>query len=147
MKQKRDYLKYWRLARRYVKVKYNLKFADLEMLLFLYTEGYFDKRLFHEYKQVFPWEKNKMERLISEGWITIFRKKKPGTREIYELSFKAKAIISNLYDICEGKTITMDARYNKMFRGDASFTDKVFRNAIKKRNKIIRQQQHPSRKL
>lgn len=144
--EKRDYLKYFKLARHYIKVKYNLNLSDLEMLAYLYSEGYFSRRVFDEYKQVFVWEKNRLERLIDEGWINIFRKKVKGRKEIYELSYKAKRMIGNLYDILDGALISTHRNYNPMFKGDASFTDKVFRNAIKKRNKTIQQQQHPFRK-
>ena len=78
--EKRDYLKYFRLARYYVRSKYKLKLGDLEMLLYLYSEGYFSKQVFHEYKQIMSWEKNKLERFIEEGWISVFREKVKGRK-------------------------------------------------------------------
>ena len=143
---KKDYLKYLKLARHYVKVKYKLKLMDLEMLLYLYSEGYFSRQIFNEYKQVMKWEKNRMERLIEEGWILIFRKKTKGRRALYQLSHRAKLMIASFYNIVEGGIISTDKTYNPMFRNDASYADKVVRSAIKKRNSIIKQQQHPSRK-
>lgn len=145
--KKKDYLKYLRLARYFIKSKYKLKLADLEMLTYLYSEGYFSHQVFHEYKQVMTWEKNKMERFIEEGWVSLFRKKVKGRREIYQLTHKAKHMIANLYNILDGGLISTHRNYNPMFRKDPTFTDKVFRNAIKKRNKSIKQQQHPSRRL
>ena len=44
-----DYLKYWRVVKYYVKAKYGLTQAELEMLLFLKSEGYFDKDKFKEF--------------------------------------------------------------------------------------------------
>ena len=41
-----DYLKYWKVIRQYVKVKYELTQSDLDMLLFLYSEKYFDRAKF-----------------------------------------------------------------------------------------------------
>jgi hypothetical protein len=38
-----DYLKYWRVIRYYIKNKYGLTQADLDILLFLYSEQYFTK--------------------------------------------------------------------------------------------------------
>ena len=143
---KKDYLKYLKLARHYVKVKYKLKLIDLEMLLYLYSEGYFSRQVFREYKQVMVWEKNKIERLIDEGWILIFRKKTKGRKALYHLSHKAKHMVANFYNIIEGGMISTHRNHNPMFHSDATYTDKVFRNAIKKRNKIIKQQQHPSQK-
>ena len=52
--KKNDYLKYWRVIRYFVKAKYGLSTADLEVLLFLYSEKYFGKG-----KSFFPWPKHK----------------------------------------------------------------------------------------
>ena len=144
--EKRDYLKYFRLARYYVKSKYKLKLGDLEMLAYLYSEGYFSHQVFHEYNQVMSWEKDKIERFIEDGWVSVFRKKSKGRKAIYQLTHKAKYMIANLYNILDGGLISTHRNYNPMFRKDATFTDKVFRNAIKRRNKSIKQQQHPFRK-
>ena len=38
-----NYLKYWRVVRYYIKKKYNLTTAELEVLLFLKTEGRFSR--------------------------------------------------------------------------------------------------------
>ena len=46
--QKKDYLKHLRLIRRYYMLKYKLNLADLEMLLFLYSENRFPKKTFNE---------------------------------------------------------------------------------------------------
>ena len=144
--KKRDYLKYFRLARYYVRSKYKLKLGDLEMLLYLYSEGYFSKQVFHEYKQIMSWEKNKLERFIEEGWISVFREKVKGRKAMYQLTHKTKHMINNLYNILDGGLISTHRNYNPMFRKDATFTDKVFRSAIKRRNNSIKQQQHPFRK-
>ncbi len=143
---KKDYLKYFRLARYYVRSKYKLKLDDLEMLTYLYSEGYFSRQVFDEYKQVMKWQKNRMERLIDEGWISVFREKTKGRRALYYLSHKSKHMVASFYNILDGGLISTHKNYNPMFQNDATYTDKVFRNAIKKRNKIIKQQQHPSQK-
>lgn len=57
---KSDYLKYWRVIRNYVKVKYKLSQSDLDMLLFLYSESYFDRQKFKEFNAVLGWEKDKV---------------------------------------------------------------------------------------
>ena len=36
-----DYLKFWRVIRYYMKAKHGLSQVDLDILLFLYSEGYF----------------------------------------------------------------------------------------------------------
>ena len=47
-----DYLKYWRVVRQFVKVKYGLSQADLDILLFLKSEQYFSKDKFKEFDQL-----------------------------------------------------------------------------------------------
>ena len=53
-----DYLKYWRVIRYFVKRKYGLSQAELEMLLFLRTEQYFSKDDFDEFDELLSWDKN-----------------------------------------------------------------------------------------
>ena len=45
-KPDKDYLKYWRVVRYFIKAKYGLSQADLDILLFLYSEKYFSKDKF-----------------------------------------------------------------------------------------------------
>ena len=71
----RDYLKYFKIVRKFIQSKYKLNLQDLEILLYLSSEGYFSKQVFSDYKQIFPWEKDRIKRLTEEGWINIFREK------------------------------------------------------------------------
>lgn len=70
-----DYLKYWRVVRYYVKKKYNITQAELEMLLFLRSEKYFSKDNFDEFDELLSWNKNRFEKLRKEGWIDSFRER------------------------------------------------------------------------
>ena len=109
-----DYLKYWRVIRYFIKAKYGLSQGELEMLLFLRSEKYFSKDSFDEYDELISWDKNRFEKLRKDEWIDVFRKKE-GNR-----------------------------RVNPMFLKNVKYTDKVYRNFIKKMNKTIRQQQRLS---
>ena len=71
-----DYLKYWRVIRRWVKSNYGLGTVELEMLLFLYSESYFTKDTFDEYNQLMSWNKKRFSDLLRDGWIHVFRKRK-----------------------------------------------------------------------
>ena len=51
-------------------------------------------------------------------------------------------MINNVYKKLNGEEIPEVT--NPLFRHDASYMDKVFKNYIKKLNKTIKQQQHPS---
>ena len=80
-----DYLKYWRVVRYYVKAKYGLSTPDLEMLLFLNGEKYFDKDKFHEFNKLISWDRHRFDRLLRDGWIEVFRKRSKNNTEPKEL--------------------------------------------------------------
>lgn len=141
-----DYLKYWRVIRYYVKKKYDITQAELEMLLFLRSEKYFSKDNFDEFDELLSWDKNRFEKLRKEGWIDSFRKKEGKRRAIYQLSYKAQRMITSLYKKLEGEELPESKSSNPLFLEGANYTDKVYRNYIKKLNKTIRQQRHPSQK-
>ena len=54
---KSNYLKYWKVIRYFIKAKYGLSTADLDMLLFLYSEEYFDKVKFDEFNTLMGWNR------------------------------------------------------------------------------------------
>jgi len=141
-----DYLKYWRVVRYFVKRKYGLSQSELEMLLFLRSEKYFSKDNFDEFDELLSWSKNRFEKLRKEGWIDSFRKKDGKRRAMYQLSYKAQRMITSVYKKLEGEEIPESKSSNPLFLEGANYTDKVYRNYIKKLNKAIRQQQHPSQK-
>ncbi len=71
-----DYLKYWRVIRQYIKVKYGLTQSDLDIILFLNSEGYFDKDKFSEFDSILSWDEQRFNKLLRDGWIEVFRKRK-----------------------------------------------------------------------
>jgi len=87
---KNDYLKYWRVIRQYVKVKYGLTQSDLDIILFLNSEGYFNKDKFEEFDRILSWEVQRFDRLLRDGWIEVFRKRQGKIKGLYTLSYKAK---------------------------------------------------------
>lgn len=66
-----DYLKYWRVIRYFVQRKYDLSVADLEVLLFLYSERYFSKDKFDEFDELLSWDVKRFDSLLTRGWITV----------------------------------------------------------------------------
>jgi len=139
-----DYLKYWRVVRYFVKRKYGLSQSELEMLLFLRSEKYFSKDDFDEFDELLSWDKNRFEKLRKEGWIESFRKKTGNRRTVYQLSYKCQRMITTIYKKLEGEEIPESKSSNPLFLSGANYSDKVYRNYIKKLNKSIRQQQHLS---
>jgi len=137
-----DYLKYWRVIRQYVKIKYQLNQADLDMLLFLYSEKYFDRDKFEEFDSLLGWDVQRFERLKREGWILFFRKRAGKFKAIYQLSIKATRMIQSIYRKLNGEEIPVSNSQNKMFLKNVSYSDKVYRNMIKEMNAVIKQQRH-----
>ena len=140
-----DYLKYWRVVRYFIKTKYKISEPDLEMLLFLKSEKYFTTRNFKEYIEIFPWDRKRFKRLLDDGWIVEFPKRKK-SRQMYELSFQAKKMIASLYSKLNGSELPETQARNPLFATKVPYTHKVYRNMIKKMNESIRQQRYLSQK-
>ena len=137
-----DYLKYWRVIRQYIKIKYNLTQSDLDILLFLKSEDYFSKDKFDEFNEVLSWDKQRFEKLRQLGWIEVFRKRVGKHKALYQLSFKAKRMLTSIYKKLNGEEIPTSPTQNKMFAKNVSYSDKVYRNMIIEMNKTIKQQRH-----
>jgi len=139
-----DCLKYWRVIRYFIKQKYGLTTADLDMLLFLYREEIFSKKKFEEFDNLLAWDGKRFDRLYEEGWIEVFRKRKKTTKSMYSISYKTERVISGIYKKLSGEEIPTSLTGNPMFAKNVCYTDKVYRNMILEMNKIIKQQRHRS---
>jgi len=140
-----DYLKYWRVIRYYTQRKYNLKTAELDMLLFLRSERYFTKQKFKEFNTLLSWDDKRFYKLMKEGWIERFSWKKKRHTTIYKVTNKSQSMMTIMYRQLNGDELPVVADVNPLFRKNVKYTDKVYRNMIKNMNKIIRQQRHLSR--
>jgi len=148
---KNDYLKYWRVIRQYVKVKYGLTQSDLDIILFLNSEGYFNKDKFEEFDRILSWEVQRFDRLLRDGWIEVFRKRQGKIKGLYTLSYKAKRVVTSIYKKLNGEELPTSPSQNPMFLKNVSYTmflknvsytDRRYREAIINMNESIRQQQH-----
>ncbi len=137
-----DYLKYWRVIRQFIKIKYGITQADLDMLLFLYSEKYFDRGKFEEFHSLLGWDKQRFEKLRQNEWIVVFRKRMGNRKAIYQLSIKSTRMIQSIYRKLSGEEIPVSSSNNKMFAKNVSYSDKVYRNMIIEMNKVIKQQRH-----
>jgi hypothetical protein len=145
---KHDFLKYLRVARYWVKKNYDLSLADLEMLLFLYSERLFTKEKFKEYMRLFKWDNNKFYKLKNKGYISVWRKHNSykGRAALYEVSHQGKRIITGFYSKLAWEEIYAETgRNNAIFKKDASYTDNMYKDAILNINEEIKERlQHPS---
>jgi len=129
-----DYLKFWRVIRYYVKAKHGLSQADLDIILFLYSEGYFGQADFDRFAELVSWEVGRFKRLQKGGWIQHFRKRRGCSRALYQLSDKANNIVLDIYRKLNGDEIPTSISANPMFLRNVSYNDKVYRNMILEMN-------------
>ena len=137
-----DYLKYWRVIRQYVKAKYKISQGELDMLLFLRSEDYFSKDKFDEFDKLLSWNEHRFKKLLRDGWMEVFRKRKGKRKGLYTLSFKSKHLVASIYKKLSGEEIPTTPSHNPMFLKNVSYTDKRYRDAIIAMNEFIRQQRH-----
>jgi hypothetical protein len=130
-----DYLKYWKVVRQWARSTYKLSTSEIEMLLFLYSEGYFTRQDFEEYNEIMSWDKRRFDNLLRNGWIIKWRKKQGRESILYDLAYKSKRLCASIYKkLNKEEAISEDRRKNPMFRSSAKYSDKVYRKVIKKMN-------------
>lgn len=141
-KRANDYLKYWRVIRKYYQMKYGLNNSDIEMLLFLYSEEYFYKSKFDEFNKLFSWDSSRFQSLRSRDLIEVFRRGGQSRRVIYKLSMKATRIITDIYNKLDGDEIARST--NPLNKKRTSSVEKSYQAMIEKMNEATRQQQRHS---
>jgi len=139
-KPPQDYLKYWRVIRYFMQAKYKLKSGELDALLFLYSEKYFNKTKFNEFDKLLTWDKKRFNNLLRDGWIDVFRKRKGKETTLYEISYKGRHMIGTMYKRLNGEELPESNVRNPLFLKSISYTDKLYRDMIIEMNKFIRQQ-------
>lgn len=136
---KSDYLKYWRIVKYYVKAKYGLKEGDLDLLLFLSSEGYFSRDKFTEFEKLLSWNRDRFYDLVAAGWIEVFRKKQHKKKNMYNLSDRAKKVVSTVYNILNGDEISVRYIDTTVFKRNVAYTDKLYKDFIENMTKNIRE--------
>jgi hypothetical protein len=123
-----DYLKYIRVARQWLKRVHGWSQTDQDMLLFLYSERFFNIAKFRKYENIFSWKKTRFQDLLDRDLIIAWRKPSNKGCGVYELSASSKRIITLFYQLLEGKrNFSAEARDNKMFdKKVQNFSDKVY---------------------
>ena len=93
--------KYYRLVRRWACKTYNLKDADLELLVYLDCKKLFTRNDFINGVYTYSWDKNRWERLRRNGWIDVFKERNRTTSKyaVYKTSNKCKLLIKRIYRI------------------------------------------------
>jgi len=144
---KYDFLKNWGMIRKWAIYHYGLKSsADVDMLLFLYSEKLFTRSKFNEYASFMSWDRNRFDRLLRDGFISIWRKRRSGEYNIYELSFQSKKMIASMYRKLIGlEPFPETPRRNKVMKPTASYSERMLAHAIRRFNSEFKERkQYPS---
>ena len=124
-------LKYYRLVRKWACKTYDLTDADLELLIYLDCKNRFTRDDFINGTYTYSWDKDRWERLRREGWIEVWRHRNRTTIKysVYKVSYKAKRLITRLYNIMLGEEDMPIGPSSKFYKNE-SYTDKVYNKAI-----------------
>ena len=135
---KSNYLKYWKVIRNYIKMKYGISQVEMDMLLFLYSEKYFNKTKFSHFNNIMSWDVERFNGLLKKGWIEVFRKRQGKQTTLYKMSHRAKLMITDMYKKLDGEEISENPKCNPMYRKNVSYMGKVQRMMITQMNQEIR---------
>jgi hypothetical protein len=136
-------LKYWRLVRRWVLERHGLNQSELEMLLFLYSEGRFSRKDIDDYHNVFPFTKANFYSLLEKEYIYIWRKGSRGkgrVKQLYALTPRATGMIKSVYRKLNGEEAFSEFR-GEMWTDKANFTQRTYRMYMQRVNKELREMQ------
>jgi hypothetical protein len=124
-------LKYYRLIRKWACKTYNLKDADLELLIYLDCKNRFTRNDFIDGQYTYSWDKDRWERLRRDGWIEVWRHRNRTTIKysIFQTSQKCKRLISRMYRIMLGEE-DLPTSERSIFYKNKTYTDKVYNKAI-----------------
>tara|TARA_R110000796_G_scaffold39772_1_gene98985 strand:- start:544 stop:954 length:411 start_codon:yes stop_codon:yes gene_type:complete len=131
---KHDFLKHWRVVRYLIKKKYDLSQQDLELLLFLYSEGRFTKDDFDWYSTIVSWDVRRFIKLKKEGWVKQWRTNRGNRRAIYELTHKGKTAMARVYRLLLGEEKFPESTRNPIYNPERS-SEYKYLNAMKKINR------------
>ena len=124
-------LKYYRLIRKWACKTYNLKDADLELLIYLDCKNRFTRNEFIDGTYTYSWDKQRWERLRKAGWIEVWRHRNRTTimYSVFKTSWKCSQMISRIYRILLGEE-DLPTSERSVFYKNKSYTDKVYNKAI-----------------
>jgi len=129
--QDMNLLKYYRLIRRWACKTYDLKDADLELLIYLDCKKLFTRNDFINGVYTYSWDKNRWERLRRNDWIDVFKERNRTTSKyaVYKTSNKCKLLIKRIYRIMLAEE-DLPTSERSTFYKNKTYTDKVYNKAI-----------------
>tara|TARA_R100001440_G_scaffold50595_1_gene70596 strand:+ start:587 stop:1018 length:432 start_codon:yes stop_codon:yes gene_type:complete len=97
--------KHYRIIRKWACKTNNLNDADIELLMYLEAIDLFTKDDFKKGTYSYSWDNRRWNRLLKQGWITVWRRRNRTTQKyhIYKVSQKCKQLTSRMYRIILGE--------------------------------------------
>ena len=136
---KYDFLKYHNIIFRWVRENFgDINRNEVNILLFLYTEGAFSQSLFvQQWKPMSMYPKKAMNALIQKGYLKVYRERRNGQKALYSLTTKSKDIVARMHTLCVGDThMSESPRYNAVAKNDKDIrTNTYYMELVKKMNK------------
>jgi hypothetical protein len=123
--------KYYRLVRRWACKTYDLKDADLELLIYLDCKQFFTRNDFINGAYTYSWDKERWERLRKDKWIDVFKERNRTNSKyaVYKVSSKSRRLINRIYKVLLGQE-DLPTSQRSVFYKNKSYTDKVYNKAI-----------------
>jgi|TARA_R110000744_G_scaffold46484_1_gene102721 ADP-heptose:LPS heptosyltransferase len=123
--------KYYRLVRRWACKTYDLKDADLELLIYLDCKQFFTRNDFINGVYTYSWDKARWERLRKNDWIDVFKERNRTNSKyaVYKVSAKSRRLINRIYKVLLGQE-DLPTSQRSVFYKNKSYTDKVYNKAI-----------------
>jgi len=124
-------LKYYRLIRKWACKTYDIKEADLELLIYLDCKKLFTRNDFINGVYTYSWDKKRWDRLRKQGWIDIFKQRNRTTSKYatYKTSLKCQMLIKRIYRIMLAEE-DLPTSHRSTFYKNKTYTDKVYNKAI-----------------
>ena len=126
-------LKHYRIIRKWACKTNDLNDADLELLIYLEAIDLFTKYDFKKGTYSYSWDNRRWNRLLKQGWITVWRRRNRTTQKyhIYKVSQKCKQLTSRMYRIMLGEENMPTKKLEKSNRYSYKVTTKAVEYANK----------------
>lgn len=123
-------LKHYRIIRKWVAKNHKLQEADLELLIYFDCLDHFTKNDYKIGVLAYSWDNKRWNRLLKEGWVTVWRKRNHTTQKynIYKTSFKCRQMITRMYKMI------LDEEEIPLIKKPQSYSERMLGLAIKKIN-------------
>lgn len=141
-----DYLKWWRVIRRYTCIKHDISSPDLDIILYLYSEGLFNYWKYKEYSNSFGWDKGRFKRLKEKGWIHCWIKRGDDGYRLYEVTRQGRTMCTYMYKMLNYEMEIPESERRNPIMKKRTFSEKVLAISIKKFNEEVRKK-NPQRRI